>query len=121
MRAVCFHVSGEQDTHGATLYRDEPWATWTSTLGWPVQGIWYKFSKGSDINTCARDPEGTLLAVGDDRGRIRLFNYPCYTKAAESKTFRGHASHLTCVRFTGTGKLLSVGGNDNALMKWNIV
>jgi len=113
--------TGEQETHGGTLYRDETWATWTSTLGWPVQGIWYKCSKGSDINCVDRNLDGTLLAVGDDRGRIRLFRYPACDPEAKSSAFRGHASHLTNLRFTPGGEtLLSVGGNDNTMLKWTV-
>lgn len=114
--------TGEQEPSGGSLYCDETWATWTCRLGWPVQGIWYDFSKGSDINTVDRNADGDLLAVGDDRGRIRLFKYPAYEKAARSTSFRGHASHLTNLRFTAAGDtLLSVGGNDNTMLKWNVV
>ena len=121
LSCVCA-CSGEQETHGGTLYRDETWATWTSTLGWPVQGIWYKCSKGSDINCVDRNLDGTLLAVGDDRGRIRLFRYPACDPEAKSSAFRGHASHLTNLRFTPGGEtLLSVGGNDNTMLKWTVV
>ena len=34
----------------ATAMRDVDWATWTVTLGWPVQGIWPKCADGTDIN-----------------------------------------------------------------------
>lgn len=113
--------TGEQDTNGATLYRDEPWASFTCTLGWPVKGIWPAFSKGSDINTVDRDVDSTLLAVGDDRGRIRLFRWPCIDRGSAHRTDRGHASHLTCLKFSmDTSRLLSVGGNDNTLLVWNV-
>jgi len=29
--------TGKQITSGATQFRDEPWSTWTATLGWPVK------------------------------------------------------------------------------------
>lgn len=31
--------TGKQITGGATSTRDEDWATWSLTLGWPVQGV----------------------------------------------------------------------------------
>ena len=42
--------SKKQDTSGASNFRDEKWYTWTTILGWPVQGIWEKGMDGSDIN-----------------------------------------------------------------------
>ena len=69
-----------------------------------------------------RSTDSTLLAVGDDRGRIRLFRYPCLDRGSACRVDRGHASHLTKLRFTAdTGRLLSLGGNDNALLEWSVV
>lgn len=36
------------------MLRDERWATWTTTLGWPVQGIWPKYTDGTFINSVDR-------------------------------------------------------------------
>ena len=41
--------------------RDVDWATWTVTLGWPVQGIWPKCADGTDIN--AVDLNGTCVLL----------------------------------------------------------
>ena len=79
--------TGKQLTSGATLLRDEYFHTWTSCLGWPVEGIWEKFSKGTDINAVDRSKElnpfegSTLLCVGDDFGKVRLLEYPCRAKS----------------------------------------
>lgn len=79
--------SGKQLTAGATMLRDEFFHTWTSCIGWPVEGIWEKFSKGTDINAVDRTKEvnpyegGTLLCVGDDFGQVRLLEYPVRNKS----------------------------------------
>lgn len=71
-------ATGKQITSGATSTRDEEWATWTVTLGWPVQGIWEQEMDGSDINAVDRsnktynDKGMKLLASSDDRGQVRL-------------------------------------------------
>lgn len=46
-------ANASQDTSGATNYKDEEWATWTCTLGWPVQGIWEPGFDGTDINSAS--------------------------------------------------------------------
>lgn len=69
------------------MLRDEYFNTWTSCIGWPVEGIWELCSKGTDINAIDRtkevDPyEGkTLLCVADDFGQVRLLEYPVRNKS----------------------------------------
>ena len=46
--------SKSQDKSGASNHRDEDWYTWTTILGWPVQGIWEPTMDGSDINAVDR-------------------------------------------------------------------
>ena len=53
-------------TRGASMLKDKTWASWTCTIGWPVQGIWPANSDGTDVNACDRSPDGTVLATGDD-------------------------------------------------------
>ncbi len=43
----------EQITKASSL-KDTQWHTWTCTLGWPVQGIWQKGAKGTDVNAVDR-------------------------------------------------------------------
>lgn len=70
------------------MLRDEKWATWTATLGWPVQGIWPSVDDGTDINTVDRSyttlsgletpPDNYfLLATGDDHSKVKIYRYPC--------------------------------------------
>ena len=79
------------------MLKDERWATWTATLGWPVQGIWPKYSNGTFIhsvdrsntnisNTTFKDNPTTpyLLAVGNNDGRVLIHNYPCLEKGSQS-------------------------------------
>lgn len=66
---------------GVTVTRNEKWATWTCTLGWPVQGIWPKSGDSTDINAVSRSNEKTpdgyyLLAKGDDNSKVSLLRYP---------------------------------------------
>jgi len=111
--------SGKHLPSGASLFKDEKWATWTLTFGWPVQGIWPPCSDGSDINALDRAVDRTVIATGDDFGKVKLFKYPCPIEKSSFHVFRGHSSHVTCVRFTMDGNyLISTGGHDKSIFQW---
>eukprot|EP01041_Mallomonas_annulata_P001002 gene1002-1969_t len=106
----------------ATEVKDMKWATWTCTLGWPVQGIWPEGADGTDINAVDRSHSGHLLVTADDFGKVKLFRYPCVEKGAESLMFAGHSSHVMNVRWTvGDTHIISVGGNDKCIFQWKHV
>jgi len=103
----------------ASPLKDVQWASWTCTLGWPVQGIWPAAADGTDVNAVARSHDGRTLATADDFGRVCLFRYPCYTKEAASKESRGHSSHVTNVDWTvGDKYVITTGGNDKCVFQW---
>lgn len=113
--------TGKQITAGATLLRDERWMTWTCNLGWPVQGIYPKCEDGTfinsvdrsnfSINTTVDTKSPYLLAVGNDSGKVCLYNYPCTIKSSDYVEGRGHSSHVTNVRWNKDDKyVISVGG-----------
>lgn len=104
-----------------TSVRDEAWATWTCTLGWPVQGIWPAGADGTDVNSVDRSPDGTLLATGDDFNTVKLFRYPCIKPGSKCLTYKGHSSHIPSVRFSADGRwLYSIGGQDKAIMQYQM-
>jgi len=70
-------TTGKQETRGGSILKDEKWATWSCTLGFPVMGIFPPAADGSDINAVARSPDGTVSATADDFGTVKLFKYPC--------------------------------------------
>ncbi|CAM9389597.1 unnamed protein product, partial [Ectocarpus fasciculatus] len=67
--------SGKQITSASEL-KDVKWATWTCTLGWPVQGIWPPAADGTDVNAVDRSHSGHLVATSDDFGKVSLIRYP---------------------------------------------
>lgn len=125
-------AQGKQLTGGATALRDEKWNTWTASLGWPVQGIWPEFSKGTDINSVDRSHStfsGTdkppdcyyLLATADDFSKVNIFRYPCIRKGAKCVTGNGHSSHVTKVRWSNDDEyIFSTGGEDNCVFQWKV-
>lgn len=75
----CDATTSEQ-VRSAQSVKNVVWATWTCTLGWPVQGIWPECADGTDINAVCASSSRTILATGDDSGMVKIFRYPCITK-----------------------------------------
>jgi hypothetical protein len=98
-------------------------------------GVWPDYSDGTDINSCDRgslgapawDPQDGMvvlaraeesadgvpgagfLLTADDFSLVKLFNYPVVWDDAPYRAYRGHASHVTCVRWGELGSHVSGG------------
>ena len=112
--------------------KDVQWATFTSILGWDVQGIWPKDSDGSDVNAVARSHSAKYLATAEDTGLVKLFNYPCVgggldrlgslNRRPDSHRLTGHSEHVTEVAWTADDqRVITTGGADLAIMQWRVV
>ena len=83
----------------ASSAKNIEWKSWTSTLGFGVQGIWPGVDF-TDVNSVCRSQDGNLLATGDDFGKVKLFKWPCIEEKADFNESIGHSSHVTEVRFS---------------------
>lgn len=102
--------------------KDVDWHSWTCILGWPVQGIWQKEAKGTDVNATDRSHIGDLLVTADDFGMVNLFKYPVPKSGTQYKRYPGHSAHVTCARFTYNDKrIITTGGNDKTIFQWRRV
>lgn len=64
-------------------------------------------------------PGGGYLVTADDFSIVKLFNYPVVWDDAPYKAFRGHASHILCIRFNCNDRLVfSAGGHDRGIYQW---
>jgi microtubule-associated protein-like 6 len=102
----------------ASATADEKWASWTRKLGFQVKGI-FQGIDFSEVHTVCREPNNQFIAVGYNDQTVRLFRYPCYIEKQVSKTFYGHSSHLTRVKFTSE-KMVTLGGNDRTVIVWDV-
>lgn len=82
-----------------TLTDASLWHSSTCKLGWDVQGVFWKGSDGTDVNSVDINPQQTLVAASDDLGTLCLYRYPCYTNLMDCVKLAGHAEHVTRVRF----------------------
>jgi microtubule-associated protein-like 6 len=99
---------------------DVKWATWTSSIGWPVQGIFPPDTDGTDVNSVSASPDGRLLVTGDDFRRVKLFRYPVPIQGAKFKEYKGHSEHVTNVVFLGDSGVVSIGGLDKSILQFEI-
>jgi len=114
-------MNGHQQTGGATALRDEQWATWTSRIGWPVQGIYPAGVDGSHINGVERSHSGDIVATGDDWRLVNLMRNPCL-KGGKPISYVGHSEHVVRVKFDIQDKyLFSIGGYDRTLIQWKVL
>lgn len=124
-------LTGQQQTSASGM-RDVEWASWTCTLGWPVQGIWDVEQKGTDINAVEKAHSLDVIATAENSGRIRLMSYPCVGGGFDHrgrirsrpahKEFRGHSSFVTNLCWSADDShVFSTGGLDRSIFQWAVV
>lgn len=67
---LCRQITSSQQT------LDVKWATQNCSLSFQTIGVWPEYADGTDINAVCRNAEASLLASGDDFGKVKLFLYP---------------------------------------------
>lgn len=116
--------TGQQVVNPSVVLQSVEWESWTCTLGWPVLGIWAPGMDGSDINAVDRSSSQSLIATGDDLGKVKLFSYPAPLDGGNIFTsYSGHSSHVTNVKWISNqidedSHLISLGGNDKSIFVW---
>lgn len=71
--AVNFCQTDKQDTMSIK------WQSETCAVDVSMCGLWSsKVARDTDIHCVAVNPDRSLVAVGDSRGQISLFRYPCF-------------------------------------------
>ena len=117
-------ASARSETRGArnlSGQRDRRFATRTAVLGFPVMGVWPSASDGTDVNALDVSPCGRYAVTADDGGFVKLFAYPVLVENAPHRAYRGHAGHVTMVRFNCDGtRVVSAGGRDRAAFQFSL-
>ena len=65
--------------------RDADWATWTSILGWPVQGC--RDKGGIALLAADRSPFGHVIVTGNECGVVKLQRYPAASTSSLGKRY----------------------------------
>lgn len=127
-----YEVATCQAVASSRALRDVQWASFSSILGWDVQGIWGKNTDFSDVDAVNRSNSGKFLAAGGDSGNVKLFRYPCVgggldksgalVRRPENRTFLGHSEHVTEVQWAADDlRLFTAGGGDLCVFQWQVV
>mmetsp|Transcript_105800 Transcript_105800/g.182481 ORF Transcript_105800/g.182481 Transcript_105800/m.182481 type:complete len:736 (-) Transcript_105800:519-2726(-) len=126
-----YEKNGEHEPSSRRL-KDLEYATQECTLGWNVQGIWPKYSDGSDVNMVNISNSEKYLVSCEDSGLVKLYNFPCIgsgldrrgklRRRPESQRAHGHSSHVTNAAFLyDDSYVISTGGADLCSFQWKVV
>jgi len=107
-----------------SAFRDTRWQNpWTCIIGWPTIGVWADPDyDGTDVKSVCQScpPENEYLAMGDDKGCVKLLRFPSPFLDPPCHVKGGHASMVTKVRFSRSNVLASLGGDDHAICQWSL-
>ena len=73
---------------------------------------------GTAITALDRSPCERFVVTADYNGCVRLLNYPCVVAEAPALTATGHASFVTCARWSSCGRVMTSGGSDDTMFQW---
>ena len=60
-----------------------------------------------------------FVVTADDYGTVKIFNWPVVADDAPFRAYKGHASHVACVRLASDdGRVLTAGGKDRTLLQF---
>ena len=115
---LLWDIQGNQVKSVSSL-RDITWASLTCVLCWPVQGIYNERGSYDDVNACSAVPEVGDIVTGNTDHCVKLYRYPALHPGSLHQSYRGHASTVTCVRFSYNRRhVISLGGDDCTVLLW---
>lgn len=107
----------------------DPASQWLATGGANNTAQWWDLTTGqrlaqlqgheAEVTAAAFHPELALLATGDDRGEIRLWELDGQ-QITLKKTLRGHNRSVTALEFDPSGDTLNSASGDNTCSAWNV-
>jgi WD40 repeat protein len=120
-RMVFTETSSGVNIPSAAALRDERWATWSSHVGWPIQGLWLSQPRDCAPSTSQRSFNGQLLATGNTGGRVYITHYPCQSQAGFSSA-GGHAGPVSKLCWLpGDSSVVSIGQKDYSIFQWKVL
>ena len=100
--------------------RNTDWFTWTSVVGFPVQGIWPRHSTGYDVLSLDRSHTRTCVVTGDEHGMVSVHQFPAHRGCAR-RVFGGHGGSVIGVRFLFDDTYVISVSSDQTVLQWKVV
>lgn len=95
------------------------WYNWTCSFGYSMKGILAQLREKFDITSVCRSHSEKIVVTGNDEGVIKLYKYPCTSNTAPFKSYIGHSSMISKLRFLNEDKfLVSIGCSDKTVIVW---
>eukprot|EP00752_Nemacystus_decipiens_P008508 g7598.t1 len=104
----------------AAAMKDIEWGTWTLPFGWAPRGVWPTAGNdpGTEVTCAKRSGDSSLLAAGDNFGRLRLFKYPAPLPGSCCSEYRAHCAALRRVCWAADDSHLLSCGEGGTVMQW---
>ena len=100
--------------------RDVKWHSWSSPIGWSVQGVSNTRGPKRDVLTphvCMSYCASLIAAGGSD---LRLFSYPCLPSAIPSVCDVDTKAISDLIFLPGDRELVTVGKSDSIIFQWTV-
>jgi WD40 repeat protein len=112
-------MSGEFQRIDPARVKDIEWNNKSCIFSWDTIGAWLPEMRESDMNSISVSHDKSYMAIADNLGRPRIFNYPAYMLKQAYSVLEGHTSNVISCAFTQDDSyLITLGENDCSLMVW---
>ncbi|KAK3104607.1 hypothetical protein FSP39_006037, partial [Pinctada imbricata] len=104
------------------ILRNCNWETHTCCAGYSMMGPWTACEENETLAVVSRSHTRDIMAVGDNKGRIKLFKYPSSKHMSSCRWTKLYSSTVTALAFMSSDThLLSCAGKYPVLAQWAVV
>jgi WD40 repeat protein len=100
----------------------EQWSTWSTPVGWEVQGIQSYYREKSDLKLVKTSSDKELVIVADKFGMVKLFDFPAYHPKTPFEKIMFNSGEIASICFTDDKKRCFIlGKKDKCLIQLHLI